>query len=127
MKTTLKYRGILTFFALVIFFLSCQSNDEAIDAIEEMQVIEVVETIEDDNCKTITYSKNVAPIINGTCLECHGNGKISPNLATFEAVKASAARVKNAIVSRRMPRGGVLTQNEIDAVVCWVDNGSLNN
>lgn len=123
----LKYRGVLTFFAVVIFFLSCQSNDENVEAIEEMQVVEVVETMEDDTCKTITYSKDIAPLINATCIECHGNGKISPNLATFEAVKTSAERVKNAIVSRRMPLGGTLTQKEIDAVVCWVDNGSLNN
>jgi hypothetical protein len=26
-----------------------------------------------------------------------------------------------------MPKQGSLTQDEIDAIVCWVDDGALNN
>jgi len=29
--------------------------------------------------------------------------------------------------SRNMPKEGTLTQAEIDAIGCWVDDGALNN
>ena len=124
MKNRLTFNLAAALILLATLFYSCQSNDDDMVVVNAEEAIEVVET---DDCETITYAKSVAPIINSTCIECHSTGKNFPNLETFESIKNNSARVKDAVATRRMPRGGSLSQEQIDAIVCWVDNGSLNN
>lgn len=98
-------------------FFSCLTN------VEEA----IIENPQEDFCKTRTYSLHVKTIIEANCIQCHGQGGNSPNLSTFNGVSNNANSIKNEVVSRRMPQGGSLTDEEIKTISCWVDEGALNN
>lgn len=76
----------------------------------------------------ITYSGTVAAIISGNCATsgCH-NGSQSPNLSTIAKVQSNARKVKSETASGAMPPNKKLSQTQIDAIGCWVDDGALNN
>lgn len=75
-----------------------------------------------------SLENNILPIINADCAisGCH-NGSVSPNLMTKAAVIGNAGRIKSETQSRSMPRERSLTQNEIDLIACWVDDGAKDN
>jgi len=76
----------------------------------------------------ISFSQSIQPILENSCIinTCHdGSGSIS--FKVFENVKRSAADIKGLTQSRIMPRQGALTNEEIEKIACWVDDGSANN
>ena len=119
MKNILKIRKEFLLLLLTIFLASCLKN------VEEPIIDEGVE--EPDACANITFTKDVKPVIDANCIQCHGSGGNSPNLTSYNSISASANSVKSEVASRRMPRGSSLSQDDIDAVVCWVESGALNN
>ncbi|PWG05451.1 c-type cytochrome [Polaribacter aquimarinus] len=121
MKQSLKFRKILLLLFLSFSLTSCLSN------VEEETIVEDNNEENSDPCATITFSNSVKLIIDANCVQCHGNGGNFPNLTTFNGVKNSANIVKSVVASRRMPIGSSLAQDDIDAIVCWVNNGALNN
>jgi hypothetical protein len=68
-----------------------------------------------------SYSTDVAPLIHTYCSSCHSN------FSTYSQLYASKGNVRSAIVNSSMPRGGSLSNEQKDAIVCWIDNGALNN
>ena len=98
---------------LGFLFASCLTN------VDEEQEI--------DPCTTVSFALDVKPLIDANCVSCHGVGGQSPNLTTYNSISANAATVKSEVVSKEMPIGGSLTDAEIQAISCWVDNGALNN
>jgi uncharacterized membrane protein len=48
-------------------------------------------------------------------------------LTTFNQIKNAASAIRSAVVSKRMPLGGSLTDAQIQSIACWADNGALNN
>lgn len=108
-------RGVTLLF-LLVFFSSCLTNVEE-DMIE----------LEPNSCTDITFAATIQPIIDANCIQCHGSGGIFPELTTYTLIQLQAGSVKSEVVSREMPKQGSLTQDEIDAIVCWVDSGALNN
>jgi len=130
MKLNVKTLKLFATLLLIGCFFSCEYNVE-----EDLTVIENPDPDPDDGsngggntdpCATITFSVNVKPIIDSRCVQCH-NGNRFPDLRTFENVKNNANLVKSEVASRSMPQGSSLTQAQIDAIVCWVDNGTPNN
>lgn len=80
----------------------------------------------------VSYSLDVAPIIETNCATnsgCHGSGSFNgPGpLLTYEDVKESAAQIRDAVVTKLMPQGSSLTQQQIQTITCWVDAGAPNN
>jgi mono/diheme cytochrome c family protein len=86
---------------------------------------------------TPTFSKDVAPIFNKSCVECHRPTMFAPmSLTTFDAARPWAKSIKQRVVSRAMPPWGAdpahgtfkndprLTEKEIDTIVAWVDAGA---
>lgn len=106
----------VTLFLLLVFFTSCLTNVE-----EDMT------ELEPNACADITFATTVKPIIDANCIQCHGSGGTLPELTTHSLLQLHAGSVKSEVVSREMPKQGSLTQDEIDAIVCWVDDGALNN
>jgi uncharacterized membrane protein len=100
-----------------LFLSSCLANVE--EAIEENPI--------EDFCKTRSFSLHVKTIIDNNCIQCHGQGGNSPNLTTYNDASSNANSIKSEVVSRRMPQGSSLTNEEIQAIRCWVDEGALNN
>ena len=119
MKSNIKLKKAFLLLLIVTSLSSCLTNVD-----EE----EAVDPGTPDPCATITFALNVKPIIDNNCIQCHStNGGQSPNLETYNAVSANSARVKSEVVSKDMPLGGSLTNDEIQAISCWVDAGALNN
>jgi hypothetical protein len=79
-----------------------------------------------------SYATEVSPIIQANCSTnsgCHGSGSFNgPGpLLTYDDVKESEAEVRDAVVTKRMPQVGSLTQDQIQTISCWVDAGAPNN
>lgn len=85
----------------------------------------------------ITFHKDVEPIFQRRCVECHRPGDIGPfSLLKYEKAKSSAKQIKEVVVQRRMPpwhadpRHGEwkndrhLTTQEIGTISAWVDAGA---
>lgn len=76
----------------------------------------------------ISFKEEIWPIIKNSCVlsTCHdGSGSISFNV--FSNIKRSALDIKGLTQSRIMPKQGRLTNEEIEKIGCWVDDGALNN
>ncbi|MBK6264575.1 hypothetical protein JKA74_05950 [Marivirga sp. S37H4] len=78
----------------------------------------------------VSLSDQVQPIIIANCAVngCH-NGAQSPNLSVKENIINNASNIRSRTSSGTMPPAGRqdLTQQEIDLIACWVNDGSLNN
>src|SRR5436309_7120027 len=88
---------------------------------------------------SVTFHKEVAPILQKNCQTCHRPGSIAPmSLLTYEDARPWARSIKQKIAAREMPpwfidkNVGVqhfsndvsLTDNEIATIVKWVDAGA---
>jgi peroxiredoxin/mono/diheme cytochrome c family protein len=85
----------------------------------------------------VTYAKQVAPILQERCQECHRPGEIGPfPLLTFEDAAKRTARIREAVLEQRMPpwhadpRHGKfsndrrLTEPERETLLAWIDGGA---
>ncbi len=85
----------------------------------------------------VTYTKDVAKIINNRCVECHHTGTAAPfELDSYEQAKNWSEMIKEVVQQRRMPpweadpRFGKfkndlrMNQDEIDTLVAWIDDGA---
>lgn len=77
----------------------------------------------------ISFEGSIKAIIDTKCATtgCHVSGTNLPDFTNFANIKSNAASVKSLTQSGAMPKTGSLTQAEIDAIACWVDDGALNN
>ncbi|WP_420579776.1 hypothetical protein [Reichenbachiella sp.] len=77
----------------------------------------------------ISYENSVEPIIIGSCATtgCHVSGTGRVNLTVFENVQSNAESIKTRVLNGSMPKDDKLTDAEIEAIVCWIDDGALNN
>lgn len=87
---------------------------------------------------SVTWYRDVLPIVQANCLGCHATGQIAPNaLDTYAAAKPQAALMAADVKSRRMPVwkpdpacGGpfvgqrILTQEQIDTIDAWATQGA---
>lgn len=91
----------------------------------------------DRTSKAITFNKDVAPILQRRCEECHRAGGVAPMpLATYEEARPWARSIREKVISRQMPpfhaTGAVgryvndprLTDAEIAVIRDWIDGGA---
>src|SRR6186997_2789518 len=86
-----------------------------------------------------TFSKDIAPILQAKCQECHQPNSIAPmSLITFQEARPWARSIKDRVAARQMPPWHIdktvgitefendrsLSDKEIDTIVKWVDAGS---
>src|SRR5882724_10886488 len=89
-----------------------------------------------DSAKPVTFSKDVAPIFQAKCQECHQPNSIAPmSLITFQDARPWARSIKERVASRQMPPWHIdksvgvqhfkndmsLSDEQIDTIVRWVD------
>jgi len=85
----------------------------------------------------LTFHKDVEPILQKRCVECHRPGEIGPfSLLKYDKAKSSAKQIKEVVVKRRMPPWHAdpkhgewknerrLSTQEIDTIAGWVDAGA---
>ena len=77
----------------------------------------------------VSYKDQVGPIIMNSCsvLGCHDGSSAQPDFRTLANVQSVSAGIKSRTQSGNMPKTGSLTQEEIDLIACWVDDGALDN
>jgi hypothetical protein len=85
----------------------------------------------------VTYSRDVAPILNAKCVSCHRPGEVAPfALLSYAEARPWARSIRQQVVQRRMPPWNAdphygeyqndrrLTEKEIETLVAWVDGGA---
>jgi len=87
----------------------------------------------------LTFTRDVAPILQENCQLCHQPGSIGPmSLMTYEEVRAWAPIIRQAVVAQEMPpyhydvdvgiqelkHDARLSEEEIRTIVEWVDSGA---
>jgi hypothetical protein len=88
---------------------------------------------------TVTFAKDVAPILQEKCQECHRAGSMAPmSLLTYEEARPWAKAIRERVITRQMPPWHIdptvgvqkfkndmsLSQAQIDTIVHWVDEGA---
>jgi hypothetical protein len=88
----------------------------------------------------VTFSKDVAPILQSKCQSCHEPGSIAPmSLVTYQDARPWARSIKNRVESRQMPPWHIdrsvgvtkfkndmsLSDEQVATIVAWVDGGAL--
>src|SRR5262245_59463724 len=86
---------------------------------------------------SVTFHKNVLPILERNCQTCHRPGQSAPmSLLTYEQARPWARAIKQAVSSRKMPPWSAnpayghfsndrsLKQSDIDTLVAWADSGA---
>ena len=76
----------------------------------------------------ISFAASIQAIITSSCAinDCH-NGNQFPDFRVFKNIHDNAANIKKLTGDRTMPDEGSLTQQQIDQIACWVDDGALQN
>jgi len=93
----------------------------------------------DAHATPVTFSKDVAPILQSKCQDCHQPNSIAPmSLITYEEARPWARSIKSRVAARQMPPWHIdrsvgvqkfkndmsLTDGQIDTIVRWVDDGA---
>jgi hypothetical protein len=84
-----------------------------------------------------TFYKDVLPILQNRCQECHRPGEIGPMpLLTYQQARPWAAAIKESVLLRKMPpwfadphygkfsNDSSLTKSEIETLAAWADAGA---
>ena len=84
----------------------------------------------------VSYVKQVAPLLQRKCVECHTEGKVGPfAMSSYEKVKGWSEMIEEVVLDRRMPpwhadphvgtfgNDRSLTGAEARALLKWIDQG----
>src|SRR4051812_17932855 len=86
-----------------------------------------------------TFTRDVAPILMRSCVQCHRPGQVAPmSLLTYEEARPWARSIKTKVTKREMPPWNLdptvgikeilddpsLSEAEIQTIAGWVDAGS---
>lgn len=92
-----------------------------------------------ENQKQVTFTKDVAPVLQRSCQNCHRQGAIAPMpLLTYEDARPWARSIKQKVAAREMPPWYIdrnvgirqfkddvsLSAAEIATIAKWVDGGA---
>jgi hypothetical protein len=89
--------------------------------------------------RSVTFSKDVAPILQARCQECHHKDSLAPmSLVTYQETRPWAKAIKDRVIKRQMPPWHIdmnvgvgkfkndmsLSDDQIATIVRWVDTGA---
>lgn len=76
----------------------------------------------------VSFSNTISGIITNNCAVsgCH-NGSQFPDLRVLKNIRDNASSIKTLTQNGTMPKQGDLTQEEINLIACWVDDGAPDN
>jgi hypothetical protein len=86
---------------------------------------------------TVTFTKDVLPILQKNCQSCHRPGQVAPmSLLSYQEARPWARAIKNAVTLKKMPpwfadpdyghftNDRSLNEREIDTLTKWADTGA---
>ena len=77
-----------------------------------------------------TYDDTIASIIDQNCLQCHGYHSSHGNFSTFSGLMTVISNGKfeqEVLIEQTMPSNGSLSQEHLNIISCWVENGYPEN
>ena len=86
-----------------------------------------------NDCATAakTFATDVKQIIQASCASasCHGTGSLNGpgELTSYARIFSARAAIRSAVSSGSMPKNGSLTTAQKNSIICWIDNGALDN
>jgi len=91
----------------------------------------------DTSSPTVTFNKDILPILQSNCQTCHRPGQVAPmSFLTYQSTRPWAKAMKAAVASRKMPpwfadpqvghfsNDRSLKPSEIDIIAKWADSGA---
>jgi hypothetical protein len=93
------------------------------------------DNLEDNlNCSdfgTLSYKSNIAPLIIANCATsaCHTTGFSAGDFTSHTGVltKVNNGSMRKRTLDGTMPPNSKISDDQIRMIVCWIDNGALNN
>jgi len=73
---------------------------------------------------TISYKKDVLPVIQQKCSICHNFGTPERNWLDYKTTFNKRKQIKLRLENRTMPIGTVMTDAERKLMIDWVDQGA---
>jgi hypothetical protein len=78
------------------------------------------------------FAADVQPIVTSLCAtssNCHASGSTNSGgvISNYAEVNAKKSNIRSQILSGAMPKSGIISQAQINAVICWIDSGAPNN
>ena len=111
-------RIISAVFVILISFSGCSKDD-------------LEDNLECDSFGTLSYSATVNPIIQSNCstVGCHTTGFSAGDFTTHAGIlqKVNNGSLRKRTLDGSMPPNSKISDDEIRQIVCWIDNGALNN
>jgi hypothetical protein len=89
--------------------------------------------------KPVTFAKDIAPILQAKCQECHRKGSMAPmSLVTYEETRPWAKSIRQRVITQQMPPWHIdktvgvqqfkndmsLSEEQIKQIVQWADAGA---
>lgn len=88
----------------------------------------------DANDPELSYTSDIVPIISANCLfpGCHGDNDDIPDWSVLANLQARGSEVQRRITlpltdADKMPREGSITEEEREALYCWIQQGAQDN
>ena len=92
-----------------------------------------------DSSASVTFNKDVLPILQKNCQNCHRPGEVAPmSLVTYQDARPWAKAIKAAVVTQKMPPWFMdakydhrysdvrrLNEADVKTLAAWADNGAL--
>jgi hypothetical protein len=78
-----------------------------------------------------SYEKDIKPLLEASCVDCHSTGGINPYLETYKFAKTATdnkliCRLEGTTCGAMMPKGGTpWTKATIDVIKLWKSQGYL--
>ena len=81
---------------------------------------------------TPKFAADVQPIIQSLCAtnsSCHASGSANSggSFTGYTEINAKKSSIRSQILSGAMPKTGTISQAQINALICWIDDGAPNN
>jgi len=101
--------------------------------------VAAVSAFAESTVRPVTFTKDVAPIFQEKCQECHRKGTAAPmSLVTYEETRPWAKAIRERVVSHNMPPWHIdksvgiqhfmndrsLSEAQVATIVKWVDSGA---
>ncbi len=82
-------------------------------------------------CDSITFSKNIKPINNLKCASasgCHDGNSPNGDFTAYDLMAPKISKFnQRVLITKDMPKGDILTVDQLSMITCWLNKGAKND
>jgi hypothetical protein len=77
----------------------------------------------------VSWQNDILPIMTSSCAVtgCHNGVHLPRDWRVYTQVKQFASTIRKRTQDRSMPAEGILTEDQIAMIACWIDDGAVQN